>query len=627
MSDTPQQGVAAIVRAAAASVSSEALAGVPDPLPGDPRDGVRAGEWGQPPDMPPDCPVQVLGKGPGTRIYVVDNNGQLESFDANRFSRGVVEALFGARLNYLIWAWPRYDKKGKLVGFRAEQVHQSFRGEADRITERFGLWDPVKRTRGRGAWFTSDRELIYHAGSYLWRNGKLQRAGTMIDGQFYELAARIPMPWQQPVEGFENPAIEIGRLLQTWSWKRPRADPFIVLGWIAAAMMSGVLEWRPSVFVVGDKAVGKSTLQNLIKMVIGAGGVKTADTSQAGIYQTLKMDALPVQIDELEASADNRKALQVVELARIAASGDERIRGGQDHTSTTFTARSSFFFSAINPPPMTAADWSRLAVLTLERLDPEKAAAAPMLREHSLADAGRKILRRLLDHWGEFDGLFKLYRAALQQGGHDNRGCDTYGTFLAAAHVLLGDEGVDALGLPIDTLDHWADWLSRASLGEMAEQKENWRNCLDHLLDFKMTDRRAQREIVIGALLDDLRSGVDRTFDFDKARDLLALVGLGLKATRPRHDQDWMSRGLLLAVPNRGEAVGGIFAGGTWAVGPGGSGGWSSALRQGPPDVVVTDKGQNAMRINGNMHRCTLIDLDGFDALLKRETDATERGA
>ena len=616
MTDTPQQGVAAIVRAAAARASADASSAVMDPEVGAPRDGVAPGEWGLPPEMPPDCPVRVLGLGDGDLLYLVDNNGMLSSQDPSGFGQKYVTRLFGDRIKYVYWAWPRFTQKGSIDNFRAEKVYESFCGEASRRVQDHGLWSPTERVRGRGAWRDDDGRIIYHAGSYLWRDGQLTRSGTEIGGQFYPLRPPLPLPWAQPVTAEDNPAPMIGKLLQTWSWSRPKADPFIVLGWMAAAVMSGALRWRPSVFLVGDKAVGKSTLQNLMKMILGESVIKTDDTTEAGIYQRLGMDALPVQIDELEAGADNRKVMAVVNLARIAASGGLRLRGGQDHKGIEFNARSCFFFSAINPPPVNAADWSRMSVLNVRRLDPEKIKTAPELSERTMAEAGRKMLRRLLDNWHQFDGLFDQYKAALRMGGHDSRGCDTYGTFLAAAHVLLGDEGVAAMGLPIDSFDHWADWLGVTSLPEMSDQDENWRECLSWLLAYQVDAWRGGKHLQIGGVLQDMRSGPDRTLDIDKARDLLAITGLGLKTTLPRNNPSWQYKGLLLAIPNRGNAVGRIFNGSKWGGGPGGAGVWGTALRQGPPGVIITDAGQNAMRINGDMHRCTLVDLDALDKWL-----------
>jgi hypothetical protein len=608
-----QSDVSAIVRAAAAELAADAgRTGIPDPEIGAPRDGVRPGEWGVPPAMPPECPVTVLGFGDGDLLYLVDNNGMLTAQDPSGFGQKYVQRLFGDRVAYVYWAWPRFTAKGTIDTFRTEKCYESFVGEASRRVARHGMWTPTERVRGRGAWRDEDGEIIYHAGSWLWRNGKLMRSGCEIGGQFYPLRPPVPLPWAEPVEAETNPAIEIGKLLATWSWGRPKVDPIIVLGWMAAAAMSGALRWRPSVFLVGDKAVGKSTLQNLMKMIMGESVIKSDDTTEAGIYQRLGMDALPVQIDELEAGADNRKVMAVVNLARIAASGGLRLRGGQDHKGIEFHARSCFFFSAINPPPVNAADWSRMSVLTVKKLDPAKVASAPDLSERAMAEAGRKMLRRLLDNWHQFDGLFDSYKAALRQGGHDSRGCDTYGTFLAAAHVLLGDEGLDALGLPIESFDHWGDWLGVASLPEMSDQDENWRECFSWLLQHRPEAWRGGKILVIGAVLQDLRSGIERTLDLDKARQLLASAGLGLKTTLPINHKDHQSKGLLLAIPNRGDLVAQIFASSKWGGGPGGAGVWGTALRQGPPQIVKVG-GNNLMKINGDAHRVTFIDLDAYE--------------
>ncbi|WP_163359483.1 hypothetical protein, partial [Escherichia coli] len=81
-------------------------------------------------------------------------------------------------------------------------------------------------------------------------------------------------------------------------------------------------------FITGDYGQGKSTLQAIIKEVIGDALHATADTTPAGIYQRVKQDCLPVAVDELEADADNRRAVGVVRLARLAASGGVMYRGG-----------------------------------------------------------------------------------------------------------------------------------------------------------------------------------------------------------------------------------------------------------------------------------------------------------
>ncbi|WP_163571449.1 hypothetical protein, partial [Klebsiella pneumoniae] len=56
---------------------------------------------------------------------------------------------------------------------------------------------------------------------------------------------------------------------QSWKWERPLLDPILLLGWIGAAFLGAALDWRPALFITGDYGQGKSTLQAIIKEVIG----------------------------------------------------------------------------------------------------------------------------------------------------------------------------------------------------------------------------------------------------------------------------------------------------------------------------------------------------------------------
>jgi len=163
----------------------------------------------------------------------------------------------------------------------------------------------------------------------------------------------------------ESPAQRILDDLQTWHWARPFLDPVLMLGWIATALMGGALRAQPIIFTTGGAGVGKSTLHELIKHTLNGAVMSTVDTSAAGIYQQIKQDSLPIMVDELESKAGGTRAQSVIELARVAYTGGEIFRGGQDHEGTSFTMRSSFFFSAINPPPMQTQDKTRMAVMKM----------------------------------------------------------------------------------------------------------------------------------------------------------------------------------------------------------------------------------------------------------------------
>ncbi|MFK8250201.1 hypothetical protein [Ancylobacter terrae] len=585
---------------------------IADPEIGQDRDGVHPGQWRAKGladvwGLPPGCPVHPLGVD-GQTLYFIDDIGQLFVIPEGRqCGQDVIQRLFGARPLYLYWAWPKITPPKKegdpftVTGWKAEMVRQDLFAAA----KKKGVWNQVERIRGRGAWKGKDGELIIHCGDVLYIGNTVVDTGERGEF-FYPRRPTLPHPWAAPVTDDINPGPELLEMLRTWSWERPDVDPILILGWLVVAMLGGALDWRPSIFLVGDAGTGKSHLQRLIKAVLGGMLVQATDTTSAGIYQRIGTDALPVGVDELEAEADNRKVIAVVKLARLAASGGLMLRGGQDNAGVEFQARSTFLFSAINAPPLPPQDLSRLGVLTLRDLDPAKIAEPPVLK---LADTiGPRMLRRLMDRWEAWPELFERYRKVLFKGGHDSRGQDTYGTLVAAAHLLLGDAAMAEAST--NAIDNWSVMLGVDALPEHVQRQKNWRNCVSHILGARVPAWKQGNRQAVGQLIEDLKEGRD-SLTLTEAQRQLAQAGLGLVRDLAIAD------GFILAVPNTSPLLSELFEGTVWA-GQAGIGGWSGALRQGPPAVIITDKHKNLRKINGMNVRCTLIALHEFDRLGER---------
>ena len=208
-------------------------------------------------------------------------------------------------------------------------------------------------------------------------------------------------PWGRTIDAADDPALVVLPLLRKWNWARPQVDPVLMLGWIGVAFLSGALPWRPAVFVTGDKATGKSTLQRVVKAILGDWLVQSVNTTAAGIYQKIGHDSRPVALDEMEAKANSTRSKAVLELARQATSGGVMLRGGDKHQGVEFEARSAFLFSAINAPPLEPQDLSRLALLRLMKSTGD----APVIDEQRLALSGQMILRRLIDNWARLPAV------------------------------------------------------------------------------------------------------------------------------------------------------------------------------------------------------------------------------
>ncbi len=610
------------VRAVWADLESEMArdAGHDDPFPEAGRNGVAAGQWDGFPaaKLPPGCPVVPLGL-LGKLSYYVDTSGQLIDVGAGEWSKKLLLHLFAGHHNYLEWAWPKWsvpNDKGKkdwtINGVEVDQVVKCMLTAA----QRKGIFSSADRVRGRGAWQTRSGGLIWHGGDRIYRieGGRIEASGPgEIDGIFYPNLPVCTAPWAEPVSPETSPAREILAALCTWNWERPLLDPILVLGGIGVSWLGAALEWRPHLFMTGDAGVGKSTLHKLLKGLFGASLLATADTTPAGIYQAVNQDCLPVAIDELEADADNRRAKGVITLARLASSGAVMYRGGADHSGVNFTMRNAFVFSAINPPPLEAADKSRLAMLNLGRLDQQQ------VRKPLTIDAevtGRMMLRSLMDRWHEIGDsttpgkLIHKWRAELAAGGVNARGQDTWGTLLAIAEALVGLEGLDAVGFPVFEGEpgHIGRVVAQATAYERQEAQENWVDCFDYLLGSRIDAWKDGEKPTIGGVIEAWERPHD-AWTTEEANRRLALVGLKLLEHVPGVPTE---RRRLLAVPTSAEKapqLAAIYRDKKWS-----SGVWGSALKQAPKDVIWRDLGNGQkVKINRVTMHCLLVDLENYD--------------
>lgn len=567
------------------------------PEPAVPRGGVEAGQWQAQAcslGLPPGCPVKPLGV-TGPVCWFLDPIGQVQSLA--KYGKGDILGLFLGDENFLAWAWPRWkpDRSGGGIdGYAAEKASAALLSACAAL----GPWNSVEKVRGRGAWQDAGGELLLHAGTTLVTGSRRQPPGA-IDGFVYPTRPELPLPWPQVVEVEHNPARLLRPLLRTWSWARPEVDPHLLLGWIGAAFLGGALAWRPTVYITGDKATGKSTLQQLIKGLLGDYLIQAVDTTGAGIYQHIGNDSLAIAVDELEGEADVRKAKAVLKLARIAASGGLMLRGGDRHNPVEFRARSCFLFSSINTPPLEPQDLSRMALLRLHRL-PE-GATSPALDVPNLALVGRMILRRLVEEWHRFSVTVDAFKGELARAGMDGRGQDTFGTLLACAD-MIEHEGWDDLRLtvPVDgEAKRWSELMAIGGMAEFEDAAENWMLCLSHLLSTRVDAWRSGSRHAVGKVLMDLWFSEDDMTE-KTARSMLSQVGLGLVA-RPGPRNWW------LAVPNQNPLTRTLFEGSKWA-GDVGASVWTGALRQGPSHVQQAGK----QRINGVMSAVTMISLVGL---------------
>jgi len=546
--------------------------GADDPRPGQALNGVKPGEW-QPGDdgLPPDCPVLPLGTEDGT-FFFLDTIGQLRALKDGEMGQSGLNALFMGRQHWLYWAFPKRNSAGDVTSWRPEKVREILMAACARK----GAWSSADRVRGRGVWRSPKGGLIVHCGDRLIdRDGELELGE--LDGMVYPTRPPIARPWPTSLAGKPGPMLRLLPYFQSWNWSRPELDPILLTGWIGIAWLSGALDWRPAADVLGDKGTGKTTLQRGVRGLFGAGMIRSSDATKAGISQKLKFDCLPVALDEFEAVKNPKKERDILDLMRISASGDEILRGGDNHKGTEFAGRSAFLFSQVNLPPLEATELSRMAILRLKKLRPGK--EQPVITDDEIAELGRKMMRRMMDGWPRWVETLTRWRGFLASCGHDARSQDTFGALMTSADILIGEDA-DALGLSLsangEDFDPWRPHLAIENVGGVDDDDANWKKCLSHILSQRIEAWRGGTRHTVGQALVEFFEGdvTNPTLDANGACSLLEQTGLKLLAPK-----DTGMKNFEFFVPCHHPLVNELMRGSKWQ-GELGAGSWTDALRQ-----------------------------------------------
>lgn len=557
-------------------------------------------------DLPDDCPVKPLGMN-GLVRYYLDESQQVIELSLREHSRNNLSGIFGNR-NYLLQEYfPRFNKEGgRSKGFAADEAADTLM----RAAAKKGVWDPFQKLRGPGAWLGDEGELVLHCGDKVLYGGAWELCGEL--GRFiYPTAPPGPKPSTiRAAGGHAGPAQELLVLLKTWNWRRPDLDPYLLLGWIMAAMVGGALKWRPAMWITGDRATGKTTLiDKVLREIFDAesgGAFILTDATAAGIWQHTKHSTLPIILDELEPQdKDGRREKQLIGLARLAASGGVTVRGGADHGGAEFTIRSCFAFSSVLVPPLQPQDRSRLAILELENLGDRK---APVIDPKKMRALGARLRRRLVDQWSRFADTFEAYASALADAGHQGRGADQYGTLLACHDLALQD-----MMPSTDELTEWGEKLKASVMAERADDLADHQRCWQHLMTFSIDAwRGGSRRTVAQWILDAIR---DQTDEPQTANLVLETFGLKVRVqpalyqaisgepSLPPAPRYW------LYVANAHQGLAQIFADTHWTAHSGASAVWVQALRR-----MENAEASEPQKFAGVTIRATKLPIDSMAA-------------
>lgn len=342
---------------------------------------------------------------------------------------------------------------------------------------RAGLFNP-DNIRGRGAWY-DEGKVVIHLGDRLVIDGVEADIMTRPGRFIYELGHALHGPGDTPMTDDET--AHIYDTCRMFSWENPLSADYL-MGWIALAPICGALKWRPHVWLTGPQGAGKSTIENHFVAPL-LGNMKQSvqgNSTEAGIRQTLKYDALPVLIDEAEQENENtrQRGEAIIQMIRQASSETDAktLKGGVAGQSASYHIRSMFLLGSIGTSIRQAADQARITKLTLYK-NSERWREIKQRLDSVTPEDSRRLICRLIQLIPVIRQNTDLLADRIRRETGSQRIGDQYGAFLAGSEAMkhtrrLTNEEADAL---IDThrqelVDHQSDTV------------QDEVQCLDHLM-------------------------------------------------------------------------------------------------------------------------------------------------
>ena len=379
-------------------------------------------------------PYQSLGFN-GENIYLMTKaNRQVRAISYKSLSNKSL-LLSIASNEYWESLFPKLDKNGDSAGpdwiLCIDHVIQ----ESNAV----GVYD-LSVIRGRG--FAMDKgRLVRHLGDRLIVDGETTDLYQFDSEYTYEQTARFSVGDYPALTQAEAIAVETACTLPFW---KGQADPFLFLGFCALAPFSGALRWRPHLWITAPAGTGKSQwLVPLMEILIGKKNMAAFDnvTTEAGIRQTLRHDALPVLLEEAEAETpeDRRRIQRIVQYARNCSTDNDiqTAKGTPTGMALSFSGRSMFAYVSTKDALSFSADKSRTACLEVRKLDDADRVDqhADKLTQIMQSFEGKCISERLIAYlsanWQTFQRNVTVFRLVTGRLLKSSRHGDQYGTLLA----------------------------------------------------------------------------------------------------------------------------------------------------------------------------------------------------
>lgn len=383
-----------------------------------------------------------------------------------------------APLNYWEGNYPKQTRSGG-VKFEINTIADTLISNCSRI----GIFNPDK-IRGRGAW-KDGNDIVIHCGDTLIVNGNYTEFSKYKSKNIYEAGQELDFQLTGPIKKSE--AYKLIIILERLNWAR-EVNARLLAGWIVIAPLCGALNWRPHLWITGASGSGKSwIMKDVIKKLLGDGAVHAqSETTEAGIRQFLKADALPVIFDEAE-SEDKRgldRIQSILNIMRASSTSDTGniFKGSSGGNAARYDLKSCFAFASIGANLTQRSDISRISVLEIKPDFTETKLTRwketlKMYHETFTDDYIRSFQSRALIMLPVILQNAKTFSAAAAAELDNQRAGDQLGALLAGAYSLTSDS--------IISFEDATKWIKEKDWSEerLAESTRDETKVLNKIID------------------------------------------------------------------------------------------------------------------------------------------------
>ena len=338
-----------------------------------------------------------------------------------------------------------------------------------RKAERLQEFDE-NRIRRCGAWWDSG-EIVVHTGSKLIYKGKELSLGDMDSDYVYERSRNVPYRSNGELDSIESS--ELYNVMKLIPFEK-EIYRLILAGWITLGPWSGILKWRPHVWITGKKGSGKTwIIGNVIQRMVKDWSISGSGSSTpAGLRQAMKNCALDIIMDEAE--GDNWKQSenieQILKILREVSSGMtaanlSTLQGTSDGEGRQWQLYSMALLGSIGAALVHGADADRFTRINLkpdgdddrfQRLIKSVELFTPLWVE-SFHARTYKVMHELIE-------CIEVMTKQITTESKSSRIGDQLGTLLAGAWMVNHDKSACA--------SEAKDWLDKIKLYDILEERE-----------------------------------------------------------------------------------------------------------------------------------------------------------